>query len=233
MRAVNDVAGMACSYTLSGPSRILRPFAKAVCPMSFLDKRSILAKLDPDQPVAIELGCGPFKRDPASLGIDSLDYPGVDLVGDVFEVLAAFPVGSVGACHSSHFLEHLPDTGRLLDELGRVMGPGACFEVTVPHFSNPYFHSDPTHSRSFGLYTMSYFARDELLRRKVPSYGREAVFALEAVKLGFDSPFPLRGVVRRFLGWWLNRTVWLQEFYEENLSGLFSCYEITYRLRRL
>ena len=192
-----------------------------------------LATLTSDQSLSIELGCGPSKRDPAAIGIDALDFPGVDLVGDVFEVLAAFPENAVGACYSSHFFEHLPDTGRLLDELGRVMRPGSLLEVKVPHFSNPYFYSDPTHSRTFGLYTMSYFAKDDLLHRKVPLYGRQPVFALESVRLGFDSPFPVRGLIRRFVGWWLNRCTWLQEFYEENLSGLFSCYEIEYRLRRL
>lgn len=201
--------------------------------MAFLDKNAVLKTLDAARPVAIELGCGPSKKDPAALGIDALDFPGVDFVGDVFEVLAAFPDGCVGACYSSHFLEHLPDTGRVLDELARVMPSGAVFSAVVPHFSNAYFYSDPTHSRTFGLYTMSYFARDEILARKVPRYGRKPAFALESVRLGFNSPFPLRGIARRALGWCINRSRWLQEFYEENLSGMVSCYEIEYRLRRL
>jgi hypothetical protein len=201
--------------------------------MSILDKRAILPTLVPTSAVAIELGCGPRKLDAAALGIDALDFPGVDLVGDVFEVLRAFPAGSVARCSSSHFLEHVPDPGGLLDELARVMGQGAELRVTVPHFSNPYFHSDPTHQRSFGLYTLSYFAQDDLLRRKVPNYGRTPAFALESVRLGFDSPFPIRGLVRRIVGRFFNLATWLQEFHEENLCWLFPCYEIEFRLRRL
>lgn len=201
--------------------------------MSILDKRAILPTLVSTSAVAIELGCGPSKRDAAALGIDALDFPGVDLVGDVFEVLRAFPAGSVARCSSSHFVEHIDDLGGLLDELARVMPAGAELRIKVPHFSNPYFHSDPTHRHSFGLYTLSYFAQDDLLRRKVPNYGRTPAFALEAVRLGFDSPFPLRGLLRRLVGRFFNLATWLQEFHEENLCWLLPSYEIEFSLRRL
>lgn len=201
--------------------------------MSILDKRSILPTLTANSQIAIELGCGPSKRDIEALGVDALDFPGVDLVGDVFEVLRAFPPGSVVRCSNSHFLEHVDDPAGLLDELARVMRTGSELRVIVPHFSNPYFHSDPTHQRSYGLYTMSYFARDELLWRKVPNYGRTPAFELQSVRLGFNSPFPVRGLIRRTIGRLFNLSRWLQEFHEENLCWLFPCYEIEYRLRRL
>lgn len=201
--------------------------------MSILDKRAVLATLGPQHPVAIELGCGPNKQDQDALGIDALDFPGVDLVGDVFEVLRAFPDASVSRCSSSHFFEHIDDLSGLLAELARILHPGAVLRVKVPHFSNPYFYSDPTHHRTFGLYTLSYFARDGLLRRKVPTYGHRIDFALEAARLGFDSPFPIRGLIRRSIGRLFNLATWLQEFHEENLCWLLPCYEIEYRLSRL
>ena len=87
------------------------------------------------------MGCGPAKRDPASIGIDALDFPCVDIVGDLFEVLAAIPDGSVSRCYSSHLLEHVPDLNRLVDEIERILQPGGTMIGTVPHFSNPYFFS--------------------------------------------------------------------------------------------
>lgn len=201
--------------------------------MPFLDKRALLSSVTPHCPVSIELGCGPLKRNPNSIGIDALDFPAVDLVGDVFEVLRAFPAGTVNGCYSSHFFEHIPETGRLMDELARVMRPGSELVVRVPHFSNAYFYSDPTHSRTFGLYSMSYLAKDDLLTRKVPLYGREPAFALQSVNLGLNSPFPIRGLLRRTVGWCVNRGPWFQEFYEENLTGLVSCYDIEFRLKHL
>src|SRR5438094_3273871 len=106
--------------------------------MAIIDKTGLLAQLSEHSPIALELGCGPTKRDASSIGIDALDLPGVDLVGDVFEVLAAFPSSSVDAIASYHFFEHVDDLPRLLRELARVMKSRAGLEIVVPHFSNPW-----------------------------------------------------------------------------------------------
>ncbi|MEC5396974.1 methyltransferase domain-containing protein [Uliginosibacterium sp. H1] len=199
----------------------------------FADRSGVMARLAAGQRLALELGCGSRKRHAEAIGVDALDYPGVDLVGDVFSVLAALPAASVSAVHAYHFFEHVADLDRLLAEVARVMTPGAMLDVEVPHFANPYFYSDPTHSRFFGLYTFSYLARSSLFRRGVPQYGREPAFELMDVRLDFDSPFPLRGLVRRAMGKLFNASRWLQEFHEENLCYLLPCYQLRYVLRRL
>ncbi|WP_341677797.1 methyltransferase domain-containing protein [Niveibacterium sp. SC-1] len=200
--------------------------------MPVLDKRALLAEVSATRPISIELGCGPSKRDANAIGIDALDFPGVDLVGDIFEVLAALPAGSVRHCYSSHFLEHVADLPRLIAEFERILAPGGEVEAKVPHFSNPYFYSDPTHSRFFGLYSLSYFAGDAIHSRKVPTYGREIRFDLVATRLEFDSPFPLRGLFKRLVGRVFDSCNWMREFWEENLCYLFPCYSVCYRLRR-
>jgi SAM-dependent methyltransferase len=161
-----------------------------------------------------------------------LTYPGVDVSGDIFEFLESLPGGCVDNVHSSHFLEHVPDLTRLMYELARVCKPGARVVSVVPHFSNPYFYSDPTHTRFFGLYTMSYFARDRLFRRAVPTYGQMPAFDLEDLRLSFRSPFRLRYALRLPIQWAVNATRWGQEFYEEFLTPFFYCYELTYTLVR-
>ena len=60
----------------------------------------------------------------------------------------------------------------------------------MPHFSNPYFYSDPTHRDAFGWYTFSHLANDEILRRQVPNYFGEHKFTLEDVRLVFSPPGP-------------------------------------------
>jgi len=201
--------------------------------MTFQDKSAILARVKGGEVVALELGCGPRKRHPDAVGVDALDYPGVDLVGDVFAVLAAFPDASVSTVHAYHFLEHVSDLDRLLAELARVMTPNAVMDVEVPHFAHPYFYSDPTHHRFFGLYTFCYLARSSLFRRGVPMYGRAPAFELTDVRLDFDSPFPIRGVLRRTVGRVFNLSRWMQEFHEENLCYLLPAYQLRYLLRRL
>jgi SAM-dependent methyltransferase len=198
-----------------------------------IDKTGVLARLANGERVAVELGCGPRKRQQHAVGIDQLDYPAVDLVGDVFTVLAAMPDGSVQAVYTYHFLEHVHDLSLLLSELARVLQPGGKLEIEVPHFSNPYFYSDPTHVRAFGLYTFSYLAEEKFFKRKVPMYGRTPDFALDDVKLQFDSPFIGRKIIRRLIGPLFNAGRWMQEFHEENLCYLFSAYQIRFVLRRL
>lgn len=191
-----------------------------------------LASMMAKRSVSLELGCGPHRAFPDYLGVDALDYPGVDVASDVFEFLERLPGNCVENVHSSHFLEHVADLGRLIDELERVCKPGGRVISVVPHFSNPYFYSDPTHTRFFGLYTMSYFAQDGLLRRKVPTYGRAPVFELEDVRLLFRSPFRVRYAMRLPVQWVVNATRWGQEFYEEFLTPFFYCYDITYIMVR-
>jgi SAM-dependent methyltransferase len=185
-------------------------------------------------PVRVELGCGASKTSPLAVGIDLRELPGVDLVGDAVEVLRSCPSGRVDEIHSEHFLEHLSDPSALLTEAARVLRPGGTLVAVVPHFSNPWFYSDPTHHAFFGLYTLSYWVHDPLLKRRVPHYGEPLPFDLRDVRLVFKSgpPFYGRHAVKKALTWWVNRSVWTREFYEEVLSPSFPCYEVCFRLER-
>jgi len=201
--------------------------------MSVEDRTGVLERVRQGEQVALELGCGSRKRHSHAIGVDSLGYEGVDLVGDVFDVLAEMPDECVTSVHAYHFFEHVEDISKLLRQLARVMLPGAVLDVEVPHFSNPYFYSDPTHSRFFGLYTFCYLAETDLFSREVPQYGIEPRFRLTDVQLQFDSPFPVRGLFRRSIGRLFNLSRWLQEFHEENLCHVFACYQLRYTLHRL
>lgn len=200
--------------------------------MSVDDRTGVLQSI---QGRKLDIGCGSRKVDSEHVGVDLLAYPGVDIVGDISEVLARIPNGALGGGYSSHFFEHVDDVADLLAELGRVLAVGAVLEVVVPHFSNPYFFSDPTHKTAFGLYSFSYLASDELYRRQVPSYCRNDQFRLESATLGFKSPRPFYGryAFKRAVGLLVNLNRWSQEFYEENLCYVVPCYEVQFRLVRV
>jgi SAM-dependent methyltransferase len=186
------------------------------------------------RPLRLELGCGSTKRDPEAVGIDLIPADGVDLVVDAYVVLEQLPDGSVDSIHSEHFLEHILDLERLLRESARVLRPQGRFTARVPHFSSPYYYSDPTHRSPFGLYTFGYFLRSTPLRRAVPQYSDPLPFTLSTPVLVFKSPRPFYGryVFKRALGALVNLNRWGLEFWEENLCWLLPCYEITYELRR-
>src|SRR6476646_6503755 len=141
-------------------------------------------------PLKIELGCGGSKRDPDAVGIDILDMPGVDLVGDALEVLRSLDEGSVDSVYSEHFLEHIPDARSMVAECARVLRPGGEFRAVVPHFSNPAFYSDPTHHTFFGLYTFSYWVAKSPFTRASPQYEAALPFEIVSVRHRFRSPRP-------------------------------------------
>ncbi len=199
-----------------------------------VDKTGAVKRAEQRAGVVLELGCGARKRREDAIGIDQRDLPGVDLVGDVFDVLADLPDACAAEVTSSHFVEHVPDLARLLHELARVLQPGGRLEIVVPHFSNPYFYSDYTHRQPFGLYSLSYLSRDPIHRRRVPHYEAPPPLTLRDAELVFRSPkaFPVRRVLKRPLGWLVNASTWSREAWEENLCWLLPCYEVRYELER-
>jgi len=189
-----------------------------------------------DRPATIELGCRGNKRDPRAIGVDALAGDGVDVVVDATSYLESLPDQSVTRIHSRHFLEHLADVPALLRESGRVLVDRGAFAATVPHWSNAYYWSDPTHRTPFGLYTFCYFARsDGLFKRTVPMYDFDFGLQLDTVKLGFKAqpPFYGRHYFRKAVGLIVNAHRSTQEFYEDNLAGIVSCYEIHFGLHRI
>lgn len=186
-------------------------------------------------PLILELGCGAGKRHPVAVGVDLLDVAGADIVGDALEALGAFPDGSVDSIYSEHFMEHVPEPHQILREAARVLRPGGEFRAIIPHFSNLWFYSDPTHRSYFGLYTFCYWVVKAPFRRHVPQYETPLPFELISARHVFKSsrPFLIRHGIKKVVSCWFNLTRWTQEFYEEFLSQVMPCYEIDYLLRKL
>lgn len=195
-----------------------------------MNQEDLLKKINSTDKVVIELGCGTSKMEHA-IGIDVLNLPGVDYVANLEEGLKFLPDNSVDEIHSSHFLEHIQNFELLLRDIHRVLKPTGKKYIAVPHFSNPYYYSDYTHKRFFGLYTFDYFSHPEdQLRRKVPAFYVDFHFKTLKRKLIFNSPpFPIRHFFKkRVLEKIFNLNSWWQELYEESFSYIFPCQEIQY-----
>ena len=199
------------------------------------DKRGLLKSTDiAALSITLELGCGQNKKNPNSIGVDQIDYPSVDIVGDAVEVLKSFPERSIQRISSSHFFEHVDDLKGLLTECSRVLVSGGAIDIVVPHFSNPYFYSDYTHKRFFGLYTFSYLCNTPNLRRKVPKYGNDLPLILKNVHLNFrgERPFYIRHALGKIFSFIFNSSDYVKEFYEINLCYLIHCHEIRFVLEK-
>lgn len=180
--------------------------------------------------VDLEFGCGAFKRE-GFVGIDMIDYAGVDICGNVAEILPAIPSASCRSIYASHFFCHVSDWQNLLEEAARILEDGGELEIINPHMSNPYAFSDPTHVKFSGLYSFSYYAKDEIFRRKVPLYS-DVGLRLQSAKLCFkaERPFYLSYALGRVFGVVFNLTPFLSEIYEWVFSKYITCYEIRYVL---
>ena len=175
--------------------------------------------------ICLELGCG-TRRIPGRIGIDRLPLPTVDMVADLEEGLPLSD-NCADEIHSKSLLEHISNFEFLMGEIARVLKPGGKAYLYVPHFSNPYYYSDYTHVRFFGLYTFYYFvATEHQMKRKVPDFYSGIRFRVLSQRLIFHSPFKWQRPVKKIWEYIFNITPGVQEFYEANLSYLFPCYAL-------
>ena len=196
-----------------------------------LDKNNTLSNLGTLKCVELELGCGGKKLKNDSIGIDLIDYDCVDIVGDIFKVLAAFPDETVDKIVAHHFIEHIDNLSDLITEFNRVVKNGGTIEILVPHFSNPFFYSDPTHRNFFGLYTFQYYFNSEsIFKRKVPNYNSKLKMEVISVDLFFKSYKPnyLRHGFKKLFQLFFNFNTTTKEMYEELFCYIIPCYEVKY-----
>lgn len=171
----------------------------------------------------IDLGCGPKKK-PGRIAIDKMDLPHVDIVADIEEGLPFLPDHCVDEIHCRSILEHVQNFENLMGEIVRVLKAGGRAYVFVPHFSNPYYYSDYTHKRPFGLYSFYYFVEPEnQLRRKVPHFYTDIRIDIISQRLVFRSPFWLSRQLKKTIGFFFNLHSCLMEFYEQHLCYTFPC----------
>ena len=190
-------------------------------PVIKIDLDSAISK---NTPVILEIGCGQKKKHPASITVDRVDLPQVDIVADIEDGLPFLPGNSIDHIHCRSVLEHVENFELLMREIVRILKPEGKANIFVPHFSNPYYYSDYTHKRFFGLYTFYYFVdTQKQLKRKVPAFYTDIRINIISQKLVFRSPFWFRQRIKKLLGRLINATPFMQEYYEENLCYIFPC----------
>jgi SAM-dependent methyltransferase len=194
--------------------------------METLVKIDLEQKLGSGDEVIVELGCG-HKKKQGRIGIDTVDLPTVDIVTDLERGLGFLPDDSVDQVHCRSLLEHIEKFENLVGEIVRVLKKDGTAHIFVPHFSNPYYYSDYTHKRFFGLYSFYYFvdSKDQP-KRKVPNYYNDFRIKVTAQRLIFRSSFKVINPLKKLFGWFINLHSVLQEYYEENLCYMFPCHGI-------
>jgi len=200
--------------------------------MQAVFKPNIKNKLKSSKFIKVELGCGSSRKIEGAITIDMLESDSVDIVTNINNGLP-LEDNSVDEIYSFHFLEHVDDLEFILKEVYRVLKPNGKKIGTVPHFSNPFFYSDPTHNSFFGLYSFNYFDKEQkIVKRKVPIFYTESFFEVSKLKLNFTSPFIGRYAFKKFIGLLVNLSSYTKEFYEENLCYIIPAYELYFELKK-
>lgn len=191
---------------------------------------SALEDIKHNRPLHLDLGCGALARE-GFYGVDILEMDGVDIVADLDEPLEGLPDNSVIEVYSRHAFEHIGNFLGLMAELHRIVRPKGRIEITVPHFSNGYGYSDPTHVRSFGSYTMFYFVnRKDQPRYKVPTFYSNTRFIVKKVHVHFFHEGVIDSWGGRLAEFFTNISFKTQGFYERHLCWLWPAKEVTYIL---
>jgi SAM-dependent methyltransferase len=183
------------------------------------------------RPLKLNLGSG-RRALPDFYNVDLVELPGVDALADLNEPLTELPNDSVEAIYCRHTLEHVENLLGALAEFHRVTRPGGAIEVVVPHFSNPYYYSDPTHVRFFGLYSFFYFCDDaDQPRRKVPSFYAPTRFRVESVRFNLMKESFFDKAWRALVQPLINRGIGGLDWYERRLCRLLPVSDLRYVLR--
>jgi ubiquinone/menaquinone biosynthesis C-methylase UbiE len=182
--------------------------------------------------LALNLGAG---RTSAAglLNIDILPLETTDIVADINLGLKLIPDDSVDYIYSRHALEHIVNFDGLLVEIMRVCTVGATLKIIVPHYSNPFGYSDPTHVRFFGIYSFCYYSKVSYfsLRKSFPCYDERISLEIESIVLRFYKFTWVDRLLMPVLERIVNSSRRFLEFYEYRLSRLLPAHEIEFILK--
>jgi SAM-dependent methyltransferase len=182
--------------------------------------------------ICLDLGCGPKARE-GYYAVDHLELEGVDLLADLNEPFDLFADNSVDRIYSRHTFEHVENFLPLMREMFRIVKPDGKIEIIVPHFSNVFGYSDPTHVRFFGLYTMYYFVAPENQpgkKRKVPAFYTDIRFRVKSIKIEFYRYSLFEKIFGPLFARLVNISFSTQNFYERRLSAIWHAAQIRYIL---
>jgi hypothetical protein len=198
--------------------------------MKILNPR-VVEDIQAGRGLRLNLGSGLRRRD-GFYGLDQVALPGLDILADLNEPLPELPNNSVDEIYCRHVLEHVPRLLDLLAELHRITRSSGRIEIVVPHFSNPYGYSDPTHVRFFGLYSFYHFcdAKDQPAR-KVPDFYMPQRFMVESVRCRLLGQSLSEKVLRWLLQPWINRGPSWLDWYERRWCRWVPASDIRYVLR--
>ncbi len=105
----------------------------------------------------LDLGCG-NNKELRSIGVDISKDSKADVVCDLNQYPLPFKNDSFDQVISKQVFEHLVEVEKLMKEIYRITVNKARISVYVPHFSCFYSYADPSHKRTFSIFSFDKLA---------------------------------------------------------------------------
>jgi SAM-dependent methyltransferase len=104
----------------------------------------------------IDIACGQNKT-PGFFGIDIAPCEGVDKVMDLEKFPWDIESDSVDEVVCNHYFEHTANPMEFMNELYRIMKPGAQAKIVTPYYTSIRCWQDPTHKNAISEATYYYY----------------------------------------------------------------------------
>lgn len=108
------------------------------------------------QLIKLDIACGQNKKK-GFTGIDIAKVDGVDIIHDLTKFPWPFEDNSVGEAFCSHYVEHTPDLIAFMNEVYRILAPGAQLTIHAPYYTSMRCWQDPTHLRAISEASFLYY----------------------------------------------------------------------------
>jgi len=132
-------------------------------------------KLKFPSPFRLDLACG-TRKDEGYFGIDIIKTPQVDMVWDLEKYPWPIPDNCVDEAICFHYLEHVKDIMKFMNEVYRILKTGSKITIIAPYYNSMRAWQDPTHIRVISENTFLYYNKQWRVDNHVDHYPIKADF---------------------------------------------------------
>jgi hypothetical protein len=109
-----------------------------------------------------------LKKTEGFTGIDIKE--GSDIVHDLNSYPWPIEDNSVEEATCNHYIEHVPNLMSFMNEVYRILAPGAKIVITAPYYSSVRSWQDPTHVRAISEMSFLYYNKQWRIDNKLEHY---------------------------------------------------------------